>query len=104
MKKAPFQRKSKKKAIGDAAMKLCPTTWLGPVIIKAHDKYEYKRDRKHTQEVHKEWQGKRGRSGKSTTVNSIVGLETHPAPVEWSPLDGEEDADPWALPPIEEMT
>lgn len=103
MKKAPFQRKSKRKAISDAALKLCPASWLGPTIIKAHDKYEYKRDRKHTEEVHTVWQEKRGRSGKSTSTNSIVGLDTHPAPVEWTPLDGEADVDPWALPPIEEI-
>lgn len=103
MAKAPYQRRSKWKALHDKGLKLCPASWLGPAIIKAHDKYEYKRDRKHTQEVYIEWQEKRGRIRRSTSANSIVGLETHPAPVEWSPLDGEEEADPWALPPIEEM-
>jgi len=96
MNKAPFQRKSKKKALSDAALKLCPASWLGPAIIKAHDKYEYKRDRKHTQEVYTEWQEKRGRSGKFTSANSMV-------TVEWSPLDGDVEGDPWALPPIEEI-
>ena len=102
--KAPYQRKTKWKALRDKGLKLCPASWLGPTILKAHDKHQYKKDRQHTQEVFVEWQEKRGRSGKSTIVNSVVGLETHLAPLEHNPLVEDDGRDPWALPSIEEMT
>lgn len=105
MNKAPYQRKSRKRALHDAFLKVCPASWLGPTIIKQHDKHEYKRDRKRTKEVYTEFQQKRGRStgGSSTSANSIVGLETYLAPLDCGPPSLDDEDDPWKLPPIEEI-
>lgn len=103
--KAPYQRRSKKKALYDAFLRLCPASWLGPTVIKQHDKHEYKRDRKRTKEVYTEFQERRGRSigGKSTSANSIVDLETYLAPLDCGPPSLDDEDDPWKLPPIEEI-
>ncbi|MCJ1454930.1 hypothetical protein MMC28_005283 [Mycoblastus sanguinarius] len=103
MAKAPFQRRSKKRALGDTVMKLCPATWLGPVIINAHDKYEYKKDRQRTEEVHVEFLERR-KNSVSTNDAVLADMETYPAPIEWCPYDGRDwERDPWRLPPMEEI-
>ncbi|CAF9939658.1 hypothetical protein IMSHALPRED_001586 [Imshaugia aleurites] len=103
--KAPYQRRSKKRALYDAFLRICPASWLGPTLIKQHDKHEYKRDRKRTKEVYTEFLEKRGRSvgGKSTSANSIVDLETYLAPLDCGAPSLDDEDDPWKLPPIEEI-
>lgn len=117
MAKAPFQQhKSKKKYLGDVAMKFCPATWLGPAIIRLNDKYEYKKDRKHVQEVYVEYQEHMSRKNSLIGADgrgSIVDLHTYLAPVEWTPLEDsrqdpwrnakEKTEDPWRLPPVNEI-
>ncbi len=120
MAKAPYQRKSRRRALSDFALRLCPVTWLGPAIIKAHDKYEYKKDRREKEEVYVEYQVKRKMSvdtAMATRTNSFASLTpaSHPPPVScWKPVPervevgGMDDPllktrDPWSLPPIEEM-
>ena len=117
MSKAPYQQhKSKRKYLGDVAMKFCPATWLGPAIIRAHDKYEYKKDRKHVQEVYVEYQEHKSRKNSCVGASgsgSIVDLHTYPAPVEWTPLEDPKRSpwldekvkmeDPWQLPPVNEI-
>ncbi len=103
MKKAPFQQhKSRKQAFNDAVMRLNPCTWFAPPIIKAHDRFEYNRDRKHTEEIYVECQQKRKESLPPT--KAILGLDTHPAPLEIPSKPGDEElADPWKLPPPDEI-
>ena len=111
--KAPYQRRSKKKAIGDAAMKLCPTTWLAPTIIRAHDNYEYRKDRKAKEEVYMKYQEMRSASistahatGRSSYDNFGVSVDGRKERSGWSFIDGdplEKTDDPWALPPIDEI-
>ena len=98
MAKAPFQRKSKKRALHDKALKLAPATWLGPTIIKAHDRYQYKKDRERTQAVYEEYHERRENSGSTIAMKD---LETQPAPLDW-PLKNDDgyEMDPWKLPPI----
>ncbi len=94
MAKAPYQRKSKKKAFHDKALKLSPATWLGPAIIKAHDRYQYKKDRKYTQQVYQEYQERREYS------DSTIAMQ--PALVDWPIVNDEGyQIDPWKLPPID---
>ncbi len=107
--KAPYQqnkleRKSRRKALNDYIMKLCPTTWVAPAVIKAHDRWEYDRDRKYVHEVHVHYQETRKKDPISTR-NSIGKLiDIQPAALEIPPTDGdEESADPWKLPPIEDF-
>ena len=98
MAKAPLQWKSKKKALHDKALKLAPATWLGPTIIKAHDRYQYRKDRKHTQAIYEEYHERRENSGSTIAIKD---LETQPAPLEWPLLDEDGfERDPWKLPPI----
>lgn len=114
MAKAPFeQHRSKKKLLGDIAMKLWPVNWFGPAIIRAHDKHQYEKDRKHVRDVFVEFRERRSR--KSSVVGaggsgSVVDLNTFLAPVEDVPLKGDlwrrrdgETADPWLLPPANEI-
>ncbi|KAL9636653.1 MAG: hypothetical protein Q9164_002688 [Protoblastenia rupestris] len=113
MAKAPYQRKSRKRAIGDAAMKLCPASWLVPTIIKAHENYEYRKDRKAKEEVYTKYQEKRKASVSTTrtTLQSSVDdmpLYGHPhrEVKAWSPLAVDplkQTNDPWVLPPINEI-
>ena len=114
MAKAPFQQhKSKKQFLGDIAMKLCPVIWLGLAVIRAHDKHEYKRDRRYVEEVHVEYQEHKSRKNSYVGANgsgSIVDLQTYPAPVEWTPSDDDpwrseegKTEDPWQLPPFNEI-
>lgn len=117
MAKAPFQKhKSTKKHLGDFAMRFCPATWLGPLIIRAHDKHEYKKDRKYVQEVYVEYQEHKSRKNSvvgGSGSGSIVDLHTYPAPVEWTPLEDSKGErwrsekarteDPWQLPPVNEI-
>ena len=100
--KAPYQRKSKKKALGDAAMRLSPATWFGPAILKAHERYEYRRARKHTEELYAEYQEKRS-TRQNSMASSTVWSDTAPALLDWSPLWSTDEEDPWKLPPIEEI-
>ena len=102
MANAPYQRKSKKKALGDVALRLSPATWFGPLILKAHERYEYRRARKHTEELYAEYQEKRS-TRQSSMAGSTVGFDTAPARVHWSLLWSDELNDPWKLPPIEEI-
>lgn len=103
--KAPHQPRSRKRALSDAALKLSPASWLGPVIIKAHERYEYRKARKYTEGLHADYQEKRRSS--STRENSLsslmVALDTAPAPIEFNPGMVGEEEDPWKLPPIEEI-
>ena len=103
MKKAPYQQhKTRRQAFKDAVMRLNPCTWFAPPIIKAHDRYEYEKDRKHTEEVYVECQQKRKESLPPT--KAILDLDTHPAPLEIPKKSGDGKlADPWALPPPEEI-
>ena len=116
---APFQRKSKRRALSDAAMKLSPSSWIGLSILKAHDIQEYKKDKKRTEEVYEQYQERRKMSLSTnknmqgsigTTRESSIGgsLSTsywkettgwNPTPVD--PLD--KTNDPWALPPMHEL-
>lgn len=98
MAKAPYQRKSKKKALHDKAMKLLPATWLGPTIIRVHDRYQYKKDRNYTQKVYQEYQERREYS--DTTI-AIHDYDMQPAPADWPIVNDEGyEIDPWKLPPI----
>ncbi|KAL2055649.1 hypothetical protein ABVK25_003891 [Lepraria finkii] len=98
MAKAPFQRKSKKRALHDKALKLAPATWLGPTIIKAHDRYQYQKDRELTKAVYEEYHERRENSGSTIAMKD---LETQPAPLDWSLMDDDGyETDPWKLPPI----
>lgn len=98
MAKAPFQRKSKKKALHDKALKLAPATWLGPTIIKAYDRYQYKKDRERTQAVYEEYHEKK--ENIASTI-ALKDLDIQPAPLDW-PLVNDDgyEMDPWKLPPI----
>jgi len=105
--KAPYQqnkleKKSKRKALNDLIMKLCPTTWVAPVVIKAHNRWEYDKDRKFAQEVHVHYQEKRKKDPISTR-NSIGKLiDIRPAALEITLTEGDDKSvDPWKLPPIE---
>ena len=101
-------------------MKLCPVIWLAPAIIRAHDKHEYEKDKKHVHGVYVEYQEHKSR--KNSLVigaggrGSIVDLRIYPAPVEWVPaeLGGPwyrdpwwsetiVTEDPWQLPPMNEI-
>lgn len=98
MAKAPYQRKSKKKALHDKAMKLLPATWLGPTIIRVHDRYQYKKDRNYTQKVYQEYQERREYS--DTTI-AIHDYDMQPAPGDWPIVNDQGyEIDPWKLPPI----
>lgn len=106
--KAPYQqnklkKKSKRKALNDLIMKLCPTTWVAPVVIQAHDRWEYDRDKKYVQEVHVQYQEKRKKDPMSTR-NSIGKLvDIRPVALEIGPIEGNDSlVDPWKLPPIED--
>ena len=103
MKKAPLQRhRTWKRAFKDALMRLSPCTWFGPTIIKAHDRYEYTQDRKLTEEVYTHFQEKRKESLPPT--KAIADLDIRPAPLEIPKVDPDGKlADPWELPPMEEM-
>ncbi|CAF9929986.1 MAG: hypothetical protein ALECFALPRED_004499 [Alectoria fallacina] len=119
MAKAPFQQhKPLKRALSDVAMKFCPVIWLGPYIIRAHDKAEYEKDRKYVQEVYIEYQEHRSRKnsvlGAASGGGSVVDLQTYLAPVEcvnWERRDlwrqervvAVEEDDPWRLPPPNEI-
>lgn len=116
MDKAPYQQhKSKKKYLSDAALKLSPTTWLAPAIIRAVDKYEYKKDRRYVHGVYVEYQEHLSRKNSLVGAHgggSIVDLHTYPAPVERTPLEEEKQdpwnekvriEDPWRLPPVNEI-
>ena len=111
------QHKSKKKLLHDTAMKFCPAIWLAPAIIRAHEKHEYEKDRKHVQEVYIGYQEHRSRKNSFVGAGgrgSIVDLHTYPAPLEWPPVEDLSwdpwryetlmKEDPWLLPPINEMT
>ena len=98
MAKAPYQRKSKKKALRDKALKLSPATWLGPTIIRVHDRYQYKKDRKYTQQVYQEYQERREFSDSTIAIHDF---DTQPALVDWPIVNDEGyQIDPWKLPPI----
>ncbi|KAL6719550.1 hypothetical protein ACLMJK_003791 [Lecanora helva] len=103
MKKAPYQQhKTRKQAFNDAVMRLNPCTWFAPPIIKAHNRYEYEQDRKHTEEVYAECQEKRKAALPPT--KAILDLETVPAPLEIPKLPGDGKlVDPWELPPPSEI-
>lgn len=54
-----------------------------------------------------EYQEKRKQDSAASTpsgsrTRSIANMEIQPAPLEWSPIDAEEE-DPWCLPPIAEI-
>lgn len=95
--KAPHQRRSKKQVLSDTIMKLCPATWLAPVILKAHAQYEYREARQQAENLHFQYEERR-KSGMLMSTNSVVALETVLAPVDQSPLSGGEAEDPWKLP------
>ena len=116
LEKAPYQRKSKKKAIGDAIMKLNPATWCGPTILKAHDIHEYNKDRKKTQEVYVESQERRKMSvsmvrttmetTRETSVDGSLCASCRKESMGWRPANAdplELTDDPWSLPPISEL-
>ena len=107
--RAPYQRKSKRQAIGDAALKCCPATWLGPAIIKAHELYEYRKDRRAKEKVYNEYWGKR-RVSKSIRESSIDDLAflspCRKETIGWSPLAVDplkQTDDPWLLPPVGQL-
>ncbi|KAL8823794.1 MAG: hypothetical protein Q9191_005545 [Dirinaria sp. TL-2023a] len=102
MAKAPYQRKSRKQALGDAAMRLSPATWFGPVILRAHERYEYRRARKHTEDLYTEYQEKKS-TRQNSAASSTTGSDIAPAPFDWSPLWSSDEEDPWKLPPVEEI-
>ena len=119
MAKSPFQQhKTKRKFLSDAAMRLHPATWFAPALIRAHDKYEYKRDRKYLQDVYVEYQSHKIQKNSFIGANgsgSVVDLRTYLAPVERTALEEEYSEwdpwvfagvvleDPWQLLPVEEM-
>ena len=99
-------------------MKLCPVFWFAPAIIRAHDKHEYEKDKKHVQEVFVDYQEHHKSRKKDTPVGSggrgsIVDLHTYPAAVEWAPAESPqrdpwrsesvEGEDPWLLRPAGEI-
>ncbi len=96
--KAPRQRRSKKQALNDTIMKLSPATWLAPLILKAHARYEYNMARQRAEKLHLQYEERR-KSGMLMSTNSLVALGTVLAPVELIPLSGCEMEDPWKLPP-----
>lgn len=99
-----LEKKSKKKALNDLIMKLYPTTWVAPVVIRAHDRWEYDRDRKYVQAVHLQYQEKRKKD--PTSARNSIGklLDIQPAALEIIPTDEDEKSvDPWKLPPIEDL-
>ena len=116
---APFQRKSKRRALSDAAMKLFPSSWIGPPILKAHDMHEYKKDKKRTEKVYEHYQEKRQTSLSTTkTTEGTIGTTRESSvggspsascgreatgrdPTRVDPL--EKTNDPWALPPMQEL-
>lgn len=96
--KAPHQARSKKQALRDTILKLSPSTWLAPVILKAHAEYEYKQARQQAEKLHLQYEERR-KSGILMSTNSLVALGTVLAPVEPIPRSGCEMEDPWKLPP-----
>ena len=116
MSRAPYQQhKTRKQVIGDKVLRLCPATWLGPVILRGHERWEYRRTRREKERVHGEWVERKERreggvgsgsgGGAGTRASSVVGLRTELKAREWSPLDEEGGGgDPWRLLPVEEMT
>lgn len=117
MAKAPYQQhKSKRKYLGDVALKFCPVTRLGLAIIRAHEKHEYKKDRQYVQEVYVEYQEHKSRKNSvigASGSGSIVDLHIYPALVEWMPWEDPKRnsswsekvkvEDPWQLPPAIEI-
>lgn len=117
MANAPFQQhKSKRKFLHDKAMKLCPVFWFAPAIVRAHDKHEYEKDKKHVQDVYVGYQEHKSRKDSFVGAGgrgSIVDLHTYPAPVEWAPAESQqrdpwrsekvEGEDPWLLRPPKEI-
>ena len=101
--KAPYQKhKTKKQTVCVTIMKLSPKTWLAPIIIKAYEQWEYKRDRKHTQEVFEKSLEKRGTA--LLVTEEIADLDTQPAPLDCELKDEEGRVlDPWVLPPVAEI-
>lgn len=103
MARASYQKhKSRKQTLCDTILRLSPATWLGPMIIKAYDRWEYKRDKKHTQEVFEKSMEKRGTS--LLLTEKIADLETQPAPLDCDIRDAKgRVVDPWRLPPMSEI-
>lgn len=114
--KAPYQRRSRTRALRDTAMKLSPTSWIGPIILKIHARSEYKKDKKETEHLHEEYEERR-ESGKPMSTNAVVALNTTLAPIEstavameagMTPVESvipgrKTDSDPWKLPPTAEL-
>ena len=92
---------------------LCPALWLTPAIVRAREKSEYEKDRKHVQEVYVGYQEHHKDGEKKTSIAVADLLDTYPAPLEWVLVEdpGRDpwryetltEEDPWLLPPIEEM-
>lgn len=102
LRKAPYQRRSKKRALSDTLMKLSPATWLGRIFLKHHVQHEYRHDKEQAEGIYEDYKKRRG-SGKPMSTNSLVALETTLAPVEAPPLSSPVDIDPWKLPPAEQI-
>jgi len=54
MTNAPHQHRTRKRALKDAAIKLSPSTWLGPAILDIRDRHAYRRDRRRVELLHEE--------------------------------------------------
>lgn len=132
MARAPYQQhRSTRRHLADLALRLCPAVWLGPAILRAHDRREYERDRRRVRDVYLGYRERRGRKGSVAVLGgaggggSVVDLRTFLAPLEWVPVmvEGEADGDgdgggeerdpwwceevggvdPWRLRPVNEI-
>lgn len=105
--KAPYQqnklgKKSKRQALNYFITKFCPTTWVAPAVIKAHDRWEYERDRKYVEGVHVHYQEKRKKNPVSARNSIGKFVDIRPAALEITAADEDDnEVDPWKLPPIE---
>ena len=93
------RRQSKKEILHDTAMRvLCPALWFTPAIVRAREKSEYEKDRKHVQEVYVGYQehahyDKDGKKRKNSVAVADL-LDTYPAPLEWVEVE-DPGRDPW---------
>ena len=87
--RAPYQQhRPVKQKLSDAAMRLNPTTWVAPAILRAHDVHEYKKDRQKVEEQYQSY-----RHGYLSRETGYYGSE-----------DGALATGPWASPRTGTMT
>ena len=74
---APYQQhRPVKQKLSDAAMRLDPTTWVAPAILRAHDVHEYKKDRRKVEEQYRSYRHEQVSRSKGYSKGENSGFDT----------------------------